>query len=168
VTYRVRGGLQINNSEDRVYWKAIFKERAAPIQRGRVTVRLPALLAGQIRSFKSFGVPADARRIDTRTVGFVSRGALPPGQELEVRISFPHGILNVPVPQWQQQSADKLKVIGFVVLIIVFVVFLIIVSSRSSSRFDGISISFDGGGDGGGSSFGGSGSGCGGSSGGGG
>jgi hypothetical protein len=90
IKYRVKGGLQVDNSEDKVYWRAIFKERAAPILSGKVIVRLPAILAKKIRNFNSFGVPADARQIDTRTFEFVSRGAMPAGEEMEVLVTLTH------------------------------------------------------------------------------
>lgn len=106
--YRVTGGLHIHDDGDQVYWKALFKDRAATIQSGKVTVRLPASLAGRILDMKSFGVPADARRVDARTVEFVSRGPLPPGQELEVQVTFPHGVLNVGMPAWQQRGAQSI------------------------------------------------------------
>lgn len=99
--YRVKGGLHIHDDGDQVYWKAIFKNRDAPIYTVKVTVHLPASLAGQTLKIKSFGVPAEARKVDTQTVEFVSHERLPPGKELEVQVTFPHGILDVPVPSWQ-------------------------------------------------------------------
>ena len=100
--YRVKGGLHIHDDSDQVYWKALFKDRAAPIQSGRVTVRLPASLAGQVLSYKSFGVAADAREVDDQTVEFIPRGAVPPGRGLEIQMVFPHGLLDVPAPAWLQ------------------------------------------------------------------
>jgi hypothetical protein len=104
IKYRVKGGLHVNDDKDMVYWKAIFKKRSAPIQSGKVIVRLPDSLSGKISSFKSFGVSASAERIDDRTVKFVSHGALPPGRELEVQVAFPHGILSMQTPKWQQKA----------------------------------------------------------------
>jgi hypothetical protein len=100
--YRVKGGLQIHEAGDQIFWKAVFKDRAAPIQSAQVTIRLPASLAEQVTSFQSFGVPADARQVDARTIEFVSRGPLPPGEELEVQVVYPHGLLDLPPPAWQQ------------------------------------------------------------------
>ncbi|MCI5217755.1 MAG: DUF2207 domain-containing protein, partial [Candidatus Electrothrix sp. LOE2] len=91
--YRVKGGIQVHGEEDWVHVKAIFKDRSAPIENGTVTVLLPDALAGQITSFKNFGVPAEAEKIDERTVEFIANSALPPGQELEVRVAVPHGVL---------------------------------------------------------------------------
>src|SRR3989442_854271 len=33
--YRVQGGLHIHSAGDQVFWKALFKDRTAPIQAGR-------------------------------------------------------------------------------------------------------------------------------------
>ena len=96
--YRVKGGIQVHGEEDWVYVKAIFKDRSAPIESGQVTVRLPDALAGKVSSFKSFGVPAEARQVDERTVEFISHGVLPPGKELEVRLAVPHGVLALAAP----------------------------------------------------------------------
>ena len=100
--YRVIGGLHMHDEGDKVFWKAIFQHHKAPILSAKVIVRLPASLAGRVRSFTSFGVPASARQLDARTVEFLSRGALPPGKALEVAVIFPHGLLKAPIPQWHR------------------------------------------------------------------
>ncbi|XOF32583.1 MAG: DUF2207 domain-containing protein [Candidatus Electrothrix sp. YB6] len=105
--YRVKGGIQVHGEEDWVYVKAIFKDRSAPIESGKVTVRLPDSLAGKITSFKNFGVPAEPRQIDERTVEFVAKGTLPPGQELEVRVAVPHGILALATPAILKEQPRK-------------------------------------------------------------
>jgi len=105
--YRIKGGIQIHGEEDWVYVKAIFKDRSAPIHSGKVTVRLPDALAGQISSFKSFGVPADTKQVDEQTVDFISHGALPPGKELEVRVAVPHGILALATPAILKEQPRK-------------------------------------------------------------
>ena len=102
--YRVIGGLHIHDSGDHVYWTAIFKDRDAPIQSGKVTVRVSESLSGKILGIESFGVPADAHQVDARTVEFLSREPLPPGRELEVWVTFLHGILKVPAPAWQEKD----------------------------------------------------------------
>ncbi|MCI5150214.1 MAG: DUF2207 domain-containing protein, partial [Candidatus Electrothrix sp. MAN1_4] len=112
--YRIKGGIQVHDKEDWVYVKAIFKDRSAPIQSGKVTVHLPDALAGKISSFKSFGVPAEARQIDERSVEFVAQGVMPPGQELEVRVAVPHGMLQIIEPKqpkrdsayWKKKAAE--------------------------------------------------------------
>ncbi|MGD8706979.1 MAG: DUF2207 domain-containing protein, partial [Syntrophobacterales bacterium] len=115
--YRVIGGLHIRDAGDQVYWKAIFKDRKAPIQRGKVTIRLPAVVSERILSFNSFGLPADARQVDARTIE-VSCGSLSPGKELEVQVTFAHGILAVNAPHWQKETRgrplSKSNIVGLV------------------------------------------------------
>ncbi|RWX44037.1 putative membrane protein (DUF2207), partial [Candidatus Electrothrix marina] len=107
IKYRVKGSLRIRAVEDLVDWRAIFKNRSAPINNGIVTVRLPESLAGQISSFKSFGGSADTRQVDDRTVEFTLQDVLSPGQGLEVQVAFPHGIFAVSTPKWQQAPANQ-------------------------------------------------------------
>lgn len=91
--YRVHQGLHIHDKGDQVYWKALPKERSAPIKSGQVTVHLPGSLEGKVMKIKGFGVPAVSSQVDARTVRFVSRGEVPPKKELEVQVTFPHGII---------------------------------------------------------------------------
>jgi len=100
--YRVVGGLHVDSQNTQVYWKAIFAERQAPVQTATVKVQLPEALSGKVFSFTNFGVSASAREVDARTFEFVADQPLQPGQELEVQVTFPTGILNLAKPSWQQ------------------------------------------------------------------
>lgn len=102
IKYRVIGGLQLDGENTLVYWKAIASGRKAPVNTGKVTVKLPEALSGKVRSFNNFGTPAVARQVDAKTFEFVANQPILPEQELEVRIAFPQAILNVPPPRWQQ------------------------------------------------------------------
>ena len=99
--YRVIGGLHINDSGDKVYWKAIFANRSAVIKNAKIIVRLPDVLSEKIQNYKSFGVPTNTRKINSTTVEFVSQKPIPPQQEIEVLVLFPHNILDVAKPNWQ-------------------------------------------------------------------
>lgn len=101
LSYRVIGGLHVNPQTTQVYWKAIFPDREAPVNAARVTVHLPDALANQVSDIRSFGVPAIAHQIDAQTIEFIARSTIRPGQELEVQVSFPTDILQVPKPHWQ-------------------------------------------------------------------
>jgi Predicted membrane protein (DUF2207) len=52
--YRIIGGLQVEGESTLVYWKAIFADRIAPVDRANVRVQLPPDLAGKVSSFTSF------------------------------------------------------------------------------------------------------------------
>ncbi len=49
VQYRVKGGVRLHPQGDQIVWPALFADRDAPIQGSTVTVRVPEILAGQIR-----------------------------------------------------------------------------------------------------------------------
>jgi hypothetical protein len=100
--YRVVGGLHINNENTQVYWKAIFADRKATIQSAKVRVQLPKTLSGKVQDFQNFGIPATSRQLNPKTFEFVANQPIPPQQELEVQVTFPSAILNIPQPNWQQ------------------------------------------------------------------
>jgi len=104
--YRVKGGLHIDEKGDSVFWNAIFESYSAFIRNGKVTVRLPAVLAGKILSF-DVSSGADNRQIDDRTVEFVSRESPVPKKGLEVRVTFAHGILDVSCSDWQLRHEER-------------------------------------------------------------
>ena len=130
ITYRVRGGLQIDDGGDQIFWKALFKDRSAPIVRGQVTVRLPTMLSGQVTRFQSFGSSATAQQIDERTILFTTQGSLPPGDELEVQVTFPHGVLAVSVPQWQKRRtyipAWLVKIPAWLIVVVAIVIIVVV------------------------------------------
>ncbi|MEZ2315797.1 DUF2207 domain-containing protein, partial [Microcoleus sp.] len=107
IKYRVVGGLQLDGENTLVYWKAIAAGRKAPVNTGKVTVKLPEALSGKVVSFMNFGTAAVSRQIDPKTFEFVASQAIPPEQELEVQIAFPQAILNVPQPGWQQSGNES-------------------------------------------------------------
>jgi hypothetical protein len=115
IKYRVVGGLQLDGENTLVYWKAIAAGRKAPINSGKVTVKLPEALSGKVVSFTNFGAAAVPRQVDPKTFEFVASQPIPPEQELEVQIAFPQVILNIPQPRWQQtgnQSQSNSGVAG--------------------------------------------------------
>jgi Predicted membrane protein (DUF2207) len=103
--YRVVGGLQMDDQNARVYWKAIFADRKVPVQKAKVQVQLPETLSGKATSFTTFGAPAIARAVNPRTFEFVANEPIQPQQVLEVQVAFPAQILNLPQPQWQQRQS---------------------------------------------------------------
>ena len=132
--YRVRDGLRLDADGGQVYWKALFKDRDTDIRTGSVTVRLPESLSGRIEDYRSFGSSAGSRQVDPRTVVFRTSGPLPPGKELEVQVTFPHGLLDVPTPEWQQRHFWEREVFwawAGRVMFIVLVFLLALALSRS-------------------------------------
>ena len=128
VRYRAKGGMYIDSRSDQMVWPALSEGRDAPIQRSKVTVRVPPSLAGQIRRFNHYGVPTDAQQIDARTVTFVPQGALQPDEALTVKLYVPHGVLNAPIPAWQRGEEVVYHLPGLLGYIdtVVFVIFGIV------------------------------------------
>ncbi|MBD2566751.1 DUF2207 domain-containing protein [Anabaena lutea] len=142
--YRVVGGLQINNDNTQVYWKAIFADRKAPVQAANVQVQLPEALSGKVLEFKNFGTAATARQVNPKTFEFVATQPIQPQENLEIQITFPSNILNITKPNWQQGNfwniisflfriimmillAPLAIVIGlFILMVVVQIVFFII------------------------------------------
>jgi hypothetical protein len=125
VRYRAKRGVRIDARNDQVVWPVFVAARDAPVQRGKVTVRVPPSLAGQIRRFTHYGVPADAQQVDARTVTFVPQRALQPDEEFTVKLYVPHGILNTSVPAWQNGEKVVYRLPGLLGYIdtVVFIAF---------------------------------------------
>ena len=110
--YRVRGAIEMDQGSDlefgmdTITWEALFgnRGRGAIIERAVVTLRLPGALPPQFRGRRSFGVAADSRWLDARTVEFIPRESLPASRSLSVQVAFLHGLVDGPAPNWQKAS----------------------------------------------------------------
>ena len=99
--YRVVGGLRIYDGGDQIWWKAIPPDHNFPIRSAQVTVTPPATFRKNELTVDAYGAPVnDAAYTDRGDVVF-SASDIPPGEELEVRVQFPHGIVEGTVPSWQ-------------------------------------------------------------------
>lgn len=103
--YRAVGAVQVNGNRSQIYWNALFPERSAAINRGKVTVHVPDALAGKVTQFRGEGVDTQNRKLNPTTFEFVASGALEPQQALNIRISFPSNLL--PLPQGQTATWTK-------------------------------------------------------------
>ncbi|MHC4537808.1 MAG: HEAT repeat domain-containing protein [Planctomycetota bacterium] len=100
--YRVIGGLLVNKSTDELCWKAVAKSKPDRVGTSRVRVHLPPPLLGKTRASLGHGIQASIETSpDGSTIEFNSIGSIPRQLGLEVRISFPHDILNIKKPKWQ-------------------------------------------------------------------
>ena len=97
--YRVVGGVLNRRDYSQIYWRALFPERDAPINRGKVTVQVPEALVGNISQFESRGVPSSDRQIAPDTFEFSVDRPLAPKQFLDVRLQFPSGLLDLSASQ---------------------------------------------------------------------
>ncbi len=108
--HRIRGGMQLDNSGDRAVWSVRFTP--SPLchkgKDSRITMLLPDSLAGQVSDFQVSGnLDSDSVTIDLidpRTVTATADVHVSSNvtQALTVQGTFPHGLLDVPTPDWQQ------------------------------------------------------------------
>ncbi len=107
--YRAIGGLRIYDGGDQVYWKAIAPDHNFPIQASRVTVTLPATFSADQLKIASYGARAVSNVTATGQVVFESQN-IPADQELEIRVQFPHGVVQGSPSQWQIQEDRQQKI----------------------------------------------------------
>ena len=108
--YRVHGAVAIDQGSDlkfphdRVSWEALFgnRKRGAIIERAVVTPRLPGAVPTESR--RVYTSAADSRWLDARTVEFIPRENLPHYSDITVQVSFLHGLIDGPAPNWQKAS----------------------------------------------------------------
>ena len=108
--YRVHGAVAIDQGSDlkfphdRVSWEALFgnRKRGATIERAVVTLRLPGAVPPESR--RVYTSAADSRWLDARTVEFIPRENLPHYSDITVQVSFLHGLIDGPAPNWQKAS----------------------------------------------------------------
>ena len=126
--YRVKGSVYLHHGGDQIVWPALSAEREGPVRQGTVSVRVPEALESRIQQVMSYGAPADVRRVDARTVSFVPRAAVPPGEKLDVKIVVPHGVLDAAMSDWQQGKEASYKIPGLVGQIdtLAYIIFLVI------------------------------------------
>lgn len=99
LAYTVKGALRYYDEGDQVWWVPIVAERSFPVNASRIVVHLPE--GAQVQNYDAYGAPADAQQVDERTVVFTSKGRIPAGQEMEIRVEFTHGVVaGTPAP-WQ-------------------------------------------------------------------
>ncbi len=105
--YRINGGLRIYDEGDQIWWNAIAPDHNFPILSSTVTVTPPATFRKSELTVDSYGAPIEgASYTDRGAVIFTARD-IPPGEALEVRVQFPHGVVTGQPPDWQ--AADDLR-----------------------------------------------------------
>lgn len=137
-SYTVEGGVIVGTldegSGDQIFWKAIPSDHPGRIQNSTVTIRLPegvepqrytddgTYLVEGLAAGNSNLVATEASG-DGRIITYTLLEPLLPGQAFEVRVQFPHGILDIATPRWQarQQNADVYGLIGLVLSGLLFI-----------------------------------------------
>jgi hypothetical protein len=99
VRYTVNGGLRIYEGGDQVYWVAVYADRGFPVYGSTVTVHLPD--QAESGPVAVYSTDASVSGEGTSTVVFEAQETIDPGQEFEVRVQFPSGIVQAAKPNWQ-------------------------------------------------------------------
>ncbi len=137
-SYVVQGGIIVGTpdegSGDQIFWKAIPSDHPGRIQNSTVTLHLPEGVEPQRYiddgTYLVEGLAAgDSNLVDTRVsdngriITYTLLEPLLSGQAFEVRVQFPHGILDISTPDWQQrqQNADVYGLIGIVISVLILV-----------------------------------------------
>jgi len=97
--YTVQGGLRYYDGGDQLYWVAVYPDRDFPVYNSTVKVYLPG--GATADPVQAYGAEAAIEGQGSSTVAFKARETLDSGQELEVRVQFPHGIVQGTKPGWQ-------------------------------------------------------------------
>ncbi|HIP71556.1 MAG TPA: DUF2207 domain-containing protein, partial [Anaerolineae bacterium] len=126
-SYTVEGGVIVEDEGDQIFWKAIPADHPAYVNNSAVTIRLPEGVTPQQYTGTTDYLVAgyaggDSSLVQTfvsddgRTITYQLLQPLPPGAPFEVRVQFPHGLLDIPVPRWQtlQQRQDVFNLMGLV------------------------------------------------------
>jgi uncharacterized membrane protein len=138
-SYTVVGGIQVGSFEegdgDQIYWKAIPADHPSWIEASQVTIHLPEGVQPQINSntgdylVAAYIDEAETDRVqmrvgdDGRTILYDLQTALATDQQLEVRVQFPHGLLDIATPKWQNR-AQQADLISLVVLVIALLILI--------------------------------------------
>ncbi|MCS6774048.1 MAG: DUF2207 domain-containing protein [Thermoflexales bacterium] len=104
--YRVRGALRYYPDGDQLWWKAVYADRSGfAVQQARVTVRLPA--GAQAERAEVYGVRAELRGLGESLITAEALEAIPNGDEMEVRVQFPHGVVSGEPAPWQRAFDER-------------------------------------------------------------
>jgi hypothetical protein len=138
-SYTVKGGVRVGSSEegsgDQIFWKAIPSDHPALVAQSTVTIHLPeGVRPQQFTGTTDYlvaayidGQESDAMNItvsdDGRTITYNTTQPLVTGQQLEVRVQFPHGVLPISTPRWQaaEQRGDVLGLITLIISLLILV-----------------------------------------------
>ncbi|MFQ5341771.1 MAG: DUF2207 domain-containing protein, partial [Anaerolineae bacterium] len=100
--YTAKGAVRIYEGGDQVWWTAVEGDRGYPVLTARVTVHLPQGV-DTIDKWETYGAPGQGNVVDSRTIVFIADRGINSGQSFDVRVQFPHGVVEAAPPAWQQE-----------------------------------------------------------------
>jgi hypothetical protein len=107
LSYRVIGGVRIYPAGDQVWWKAVPADHNFSIRSATVSVMPPQTFSKDQLVVEAYGTPVDLISYTDRGAVVFRASDIPAGEELEVRVQFPHGVLQAEPPAWQ--SSDDFR-----------------------------------------------------------
>jgi uncharacterized protein (TIGR04222 family) len=113
--YTVNGGLRYYDGGDQIWWKAVFADRSFPVRASTVTVNLPDDAPAQVA--EAYGVENSYMGVGGQRVIFTAEESVDPGEEFEVRVQFPHGVVSGSPAAWQRME-DSAPVINLILGVI--------------------------------------------------
>lgn len=104
LSYTVAGTVRSDPEADELWWVAVFPERDVPVERARVTLRLPA--GADLRPEDVIlPDPASTLSVTPELVTLRRDTPLAPGESLEMRVTFAPDLISAPAPAWQRAAA---------------------------------------------------------------
>lgn len=136
--YTIQGGVIVGTSEqgdgDQIFWKAIPPDIPGRVFNSEVTIHLPEGIrpqqyTGTTDYLVAGTLNGDASKVQTqvsedgRSITYLLIESMTTGDLYEVRVQFPHGLLDIPVPTWQQrqQRSDFYNLIAVVIALLLTV-----------------------------------------------
>ncbi len=100
--YTVRGAVRYYAEGDQVYWAGVYADRNGfSVESARITVRLPEGATATIAD--AYGPQARVTGQGESLVVAEALSPIPSGQEFEIRVQFPHGIVQGQPSAWQAE-----------------------------------------------------------------
>ncbi|MFQ5856014.1 MAG: DUF2207 domain-containing protein [Anaerolineae bacterium] len=100
IKYKAEGAVRIYDGGDQIWWIAIG-DLGFPVQSSRVMVHLPEGV-DEVQNWESYGITSQTDVLDPRTIVFTAQETIRPGRQFEIRVQFPHGVVEAPPPAWQR------------------------------------------------------------------
>jgi len=106
LNYTLVGATRYYDEGDQVFWAAVYPERSGfAVQNARAVVRLPA--GATATNAEVYGVRADVKGLGESVVVAEALEPIPSGNQMEIRVQFPHGIITGGPAPWQRAYDER-------------------------------------------------------------
>jgi len=102
VEYTAQGATRYYDDGDEVFWAGVYADRNGfAVQASRLTVRLPERATAL--DAQTYGPPAELRGQGENVVIAESLAPISSGDQFEIWVKFPHGVVSGAAPAWQAE-----------------------------------------------------------------